>query len=90
MSEVQQILPMRPPSTGVKFHITQSENIIMIEAEGYGNCYSEGPAGDGSQTILLLEYYEGKLQALAWTDVNEQDPTHIINFEDAKEDKRRD
>tara|TARA_Y100000310_G_scaffold111606_1_gene109989 strand:- start:4191 stop:4475 length:285 start_codon:yes stop_codon:yes gene_type:complete len=57
---------------------------ICLNVKGYGEQSSEL---DTARPIII-EFYEGKLQILAWTDINEGDP-QIIDMEGARESKRQ-
>ena len=57
---------------------------VGIQVEGYGDKYSN----DGEGFPILIEYYEGKLRLVVWSDINKDDPTHIIDMENAKESNR--
>lgn len=57
---------------------------ILIKAKGYGDYYSS----DGNGCPILIEQVNGKLRVIIWTDINEQDPTHIIDLSGALESKR--
>jgi hypothetical protein len=56
---------------------------LDISVEGYGNCCE---VEEGS--IVALEIWEGELRLLVWSDINREDPTHVISLEDAQLDKR--
>lgn len=58
---------------------------ISIGIEGYDDYYSENSCG----TPIYLELYEGKLVLRVWADINSQDPTHVIDLEQAKESNRK-
>lgn len=64
----------------------QEARSIVIKPEGYGDFHSE----DGNGTPILLEFWEGQLRLVVWADINSQDPTHVIDLEGAREDKRND
>jgi hypothetical protein len=61
------------------------EPIVMIGAEGYG----EKTAADGAGFPVVVEFHEGKFRVLVWSDIDEEDPTHIISLEGAREDARQ-
>ena len=58
---------------------------LLIAPEGYGDSVSS----EGNGTPVLLEVYEGKLRLVVWSDINQEDPTHIIELSGAKESKYR-
>lgn len=57
---------------------------IEVAVAGYGDCTSE----DGEGSPILVEKAEDKLRVICWADINKEDPTTIIDMEDAKENKR--
>ena len=58
---------------------------LLISPEGYGECNALG--GKGSP--IMLEIWEGKLRLIVWADINQEDPTHIIDLEGARETNRK-
>lgn len=80
----------------LKFTLADQEsgNAIQCEAEhsngrmylrfdGYGDANTE----DGYGWPLLIEFYDNRLQAVVWNDINKQDPI-TISLEGAKESLR--
>ena len=59
---------------------------LVIYPAGYG-CFG---CADGTAGPILLELYEGRLRLVVWDDINLEDPSHIIDLEDAREAQRRD
>lgn len=59
-------------------------NGISIRLAGYGDCSSKKGYGEP----IFIEHYEGKLWVRAWADINQEDPTHSIDMEGAREDAR--
>lgn len=63
----------------------EMDNLAMaIKAEGYGNAATE----DGDGVPAILEVYNGSLRLIVWADINQEDPTHVIDLEGAREDAR--
>lgn len=60
------------------------DNLLMVGADGYG----EKTALDGDGFPIVIEFHEGKFRLLVWADINQEDPTHIISLEGAREDAR--
>jgi len=58
---------------------------IYIHPEGYGDCSSQ----DGYGYPLMIEIWEGELRVVAWSDINEEDPTDTISLEGAREELRK-
>jgi hypothetical protein len=61
-----------------------SEEGVKINPEGYGDNCSE----DGKGTPALLELADGAFRVVCWQDINREDHTQIVEFEDALESKR--
>jgi len=43
----------------------------------------------GCGEIIYLERYEGSLRLIVWADINDADPTHVIDLSSALESNRR-
>lgn len=66
----------------VEGHVEIEEGFgIYFHFEGYG----EATASPGHGYPLMIEVYDGKLRVIAWSNINEQDPTHTIDMEGAQE-----
>ena len=63
-----------------------NESAISIFAEGYGDFGS----AEGFGCPAFFELYGGKFRLTVFADINREDPTHIIDFSQAREDHRRD
>lgn len=72
--------------TRVKLSISGRNQSLIIEAEGYNVCNMDDdmPTGKGHRPIVALEIWEGEFRVIVWSDINEEDPTHIIRLENAK------
>lgn len=68
----------------IKLTVSIMKHGMIVYAEGYGDKCSEAPHG----SPLVVELYEGKLRAIIWSDINQEDPTHIIDLSGAMESKR--
>lgn len=66
--------------------VVQFNGTILIKAEGYGEKCSDA---ENSHPVVI-ELYEGKFRVIAWGDINQEDPTHIIDLSGAKEENRLD
>lgn len=60
------------------------ESGINICPNGYGDF--DSPSGFGAP--IYLERHEGELRLIVWSDINDQEPTHVISLERAREDCR--
>ena len=68
----------------VKTVVELSNDSIYISPKGYGDCGTE----DGHGCPVMLEIWEGELRVVVWSDINQEDPTHIISIAGAKEELR--
>lgn len=68
----------------VNIRIKDDGDTILIKPEGYGDFCSM----DGDGMPILIEMWNDALRAVVWGDINQEDPTHIISLEDAKEELR--
>lgn len=57
---------------------------ISIRLEGYGDAATM----DGFGEPIFIEHYDGKLNLKAWADIFWEDPTHSIDMEGAREERR--
>ena len=64
---------------------TEQGGALLIHVDGYGDFCS----ANGQGTVVVIELDEGCARILVWADINEEDPTHTISLEKAREDKRR-
>jgi hypothetical protein len=58
---------------------------ILIGFEGYG----EHGADVEHATPVLIEVWDGKLRVIVFGDINNEDPTHTIEMEGARESNRQ-
>jgi len=79
MKEIKVTLFDQDPNqkTKVQATVTFNNGSIVIKPEGY-------EVANGGEPILI-EVWEGKLRVVVWSDINKEDPTHIISLEGAKE-----
>ena len=59
------------------------QSFLDVEIKGLGTLTEEG---DGR--TVLIEFYEGKWWVRVWADINQEDPTHIIDLSGAEHGKR--
>ncbi len=71
-------------SKKITFRCLENSHQITINCEGYGDMTST----PGSGSPASIEFCDGKLRLVAWGDINQEDPTHTISLEDAKESRR--
>jgi len=58
---------------------------ITLDLEEHGLNELESGCGE----IIYLERYEGSLRLIVWADINDADPTHVIDLSSALESNRR-
>jgi len=72
-------------SKDIRVTLEISEEGVFVTPDGYGDHCSE----TGHGVPLLLEFADGKFRAVAWQDINQEDHTQILEFEDAREEQRK-
>ena len=72
------------PKQSIKAKAVLGELCALLGAEGYG---TKNTIGD--EPMVMMEFWEGELRVLVWTDINQEDPTHIISLEGAKLEARK-
>lgn len=55
---------------------------ILIQPKGYGDACSD----DGKGWPIMVEKFDGRVRVVVWSDIMEEDATHTIDLEDARED----
>ena len=65
----------------IKVKVSCINGFLLIKPEGYEDLHGGEP--------ITIELYEGSLRVIIWSDINEEDPTHIINIDKAKVEKRK-
>jgi hypothetical protein len=73
-----------PNGRQVEVRAVEGHSFFEVRAEGYG----EKAAADGEGSILAVEVYEGRLRLLVFSDIETEGPTHVIDLEGAREDRR--
>ena len=61
----------------------QSDDFLEIEIKGLGTL-----AEQGNGRTVLVEFYDDKWWVRVWADINQEDPTHIIDMSRALEHNR--
>ena len=64
----------------IKTHVsgTKENPTLEVFVKGVGLC---GSIGDDS--AIYLEHYQGKWVLRVWADINQEDPTHVIDMSGA-------
>ena len=60
---------------------------LVISAEGYGDKTSQD--GQGAPVLITNQVHGKGLEVVIWSDINEEDPTHFVKLDGAKESKRK-
>jgi len=68
-----------------RVHFFAGSDGIDISPVGYGNKTSE----DGYGVPIFIETTEEGLRLVVWADINNEEPTHIINLEGARDSARK-
>lgn len=68
---------------------------VLVEAPGNGMILLR-PEGTGDKCTtsgfghpVALELYEGSVRLIVWSDINQEDPTHVIPLDGALESARK-
>lgn len=54
---------------------------FRLRPRGYGDYCSK----EGEGIPVIIEQFQGTLRVVIWANINEEEPTHIISLEKAKE-----
>lgn len=81
--ELKDMYTGKPSGRFVTVDVT--EQGVFVGVSGYGEKTSTPEAA----RPIVVEMYDKELQVLVWSDINNEDPTHNISLEDAKENRRR-
>ena len=81
MTKLQTIITDTATGRDIPVWIEVSEQGIFIGAEGYG----ENSSTPESATPIVVEYNGGELRVIVWSDINKEDPTHLIDMRKARE-----
>lgn len=69
----------------VDFEGAAHDNAVVLNLDGFG--LKTMDAGFGG--VVLLEYWARTVRLLVWDNINEEDPSHIICLEGARESRRQ-
>jgi hypothetical protein len=67
-----EVLDTSTATSNVTISVENSTLALIIHPEGMG-------VWDGAYAPVLLERHDGKVRLVVWANINEQDPTHIID-----------
>jgi hypothetical protein len=60
-------------------------NDVEVLLDGHGTLTMD----PGHGPVILLEYLDGVPRLIVWADINQEDPTHVIELRKASEKARR-
>ena len=69
----------------IRATIEVGDNTIMLDFDGYGDFSSS----EGSGRAVLVENYQGGIRLIVFADINNQEPTNIIELQRALESIRQ-
>jgi len=79
MKQVEMIDPLSGKS--INLTIACNHRFLVIGADGYG----EKTAEQGQGHPIIIEFYDGDIRLLVWSDIDSEEPTHIISLKGARE-----
>lgn len=74
-----------PTPVKISVHAEVNGFGLALRVEGCGMKTME----TGFNQVVIIEKYGGDIRVLVWADINQEDPTHIISMEGARESKRK-
>ncbi len=54
----------------------------------FADTYGDHTSAEGHGSPIFLELCKGHLRLFVWADINREEPTHIIDLDGAREDRR--
>jgi hypothetical protein len=78
---LSEVLGESKATSNVTVSVEKDNLALIVHPEGMG-------AWDGPYAPILLERHQGKMRLVIWADINQQDPTHIIDLSGALESNR--
>ena len=76
--QLHDVLEGCPGTNGVKVSVERDGVALIVHPEGYGVYDTDNSAP------IILERYKGRLRLIVCADINEEEPTHIIDLENAR------
>lgn len=75
-------------------HITWPKNSISeisvkVISEGVAIRHAGTGCYDGDYPPIIIEWWDGVPRIVIWGDINDQDPTHVIDMSKALESNRK-
>lgn len=68
----------------VSFEGAAHDNAVVIDLDGFGlHAMATGFGG-----VVLVEFWDAEVRLLVWADINQEEPTHRISLEGAREFRR--
>jgi len=73
------------PTKNLSVRVEFRDGSIFIYPKGYGDYCSL----EGKGCPAIIELADDRLRIVAWTDINQEDSTHTVEFDGAKEEERK-
>ena len=84
--ELKDMAGLKSPARKGKLEILAGGAGILVQIDGYGDKCSP----DGKGTPIVIENFEGEARVIVWADIDQEDSTHRISLENAREENRKD
>jgi hypothetical protein len=69
---------------------SNAEISAKVISDGIEIRYTGTSCYDGDYAPIFIEWYDGVPRIIIWADINDQDPTHVIDMSKALESNRHD
>jgi len=73
-------------SSSLRIRVVANGSVLSIFPEGYGDFAS----AEGHGCPVFLELYQGRLRLVVFAEIEQEDPTHLVDLERARESRRID
>ena len=67
---------------------SKSEISVEVISEGIAIRHVGTGCNDGDYPPIIIEWWDGVPRIVIWGDINDQDPTHVIDMSEALESNR--
>ena len=67
---------------------SKSEISVEVISEGIASRHVGTGCNDGDYPPIIIEWWDGVPRIVIWGDINDQDPTHVIDMSEALESNR--
>ena len=76
--QLKDVMDGQPGTQKVKVSVERDNLALIVHPEGYAVWDTDNSAP------IILERHKGRLRLIVWADINEEEPTHIIDLENAR------